>query len=106
MKRPVRRGRKAITLPRGEVKVSWIVGTESFEVTVLSRLCPQCFAHAVTELPAPLRAKQTDGTTHVCNPVFGGCNQGYEMPAPPPGFERPAPAATCLALEIHAEVRS
>jgi len=31
------------------------------------------------ELPQPIRVKQGDGTTHVCDPSFGGCNQGFEL---------------------------
>lgn len=41
--------------------------------------CPFCGEHAVTPLPPKLRALQPDGTTHVCNPGLGGCNQGFEM---------------------------
>lgn len=39
--------------------------------------CPFCDAWAVVELTPALKAKQEDGTTHVCHPGFGGCNQGF-----------------------------
>ncbi len=44
--------------------------------------CPVCDAHAVVELTARLKARQPDGTTHVCHPSFGGCNRGFSTDAP------------------------
>ncbi len=41
--------------------------------------CPTCGAWAVVQLPPALLAAQPDATTHVCNPGFGGCNQGFEL---------------------------
>lgn len=39
--------------------------------------CPRCEAFAIVELTARLKARQPDGTTHVCHPSFGGCNAGF-----------------------------
>jgi hypothetical protein len=39
--------------------------------------CPACGRWALVRLPPPLRDVQTDGTTHVCHPAFGGCNRGF-----------------------------
>ncbi len=78
-----RRQTEVMKLPAGEVLVCWIVGETSYDVRVLARHCPMCFQHAVTELPPPELAKQTDGTTHVCMPLFGGCNHGFALEAPP-----------------------
>lgn len=39
--------------------------------------CPSCEAFAIVELTARLKARQPDGTTHVCLPSFGGCNLGF-----------------------------
>jgi hypothetical protein len=41
------------------------------------RLCPMCGALAVVPLTPRQLAKQPDDTTHVCHPVFGGCNHGF-----------------------------
>ncbi len=41
--------------------------------------CPVCDAFAVVELPARLKARQPDGTTHVCHPAFDGCNRGFAV---------------------------
>jgi len=48
--------------------------------------CPSCGAvEAICKLPPVLLSKQTDGTTHVCNPAHGGCNQGFSMDPVPSG---------------------
>ncbi len=41
--------------------------------------CQFCHKLAVVALPVEFAAKQADNTTHVCHPVLGGCNQGFEM---------------------------
>lgn len=69
---------KASTMKRS---VSSCFSTEGGKITywkeseILAKGCPMCGEHAVT----PVKIPQTDGTTHVCNPGFGGCNQGYAM---------------------------
>ena len=45
------------------------------EDEILCGACPMCCAHALT----PVKIPQPDETTHVCNPGFGGCNQGFAM---------------------------
>ena len=42
-----------------------------------ARLCSMCGKVAVVDLAPHFLAKQTDGTTHVCHPVLGGCNHGF-----------------------------
>ena len=54
-------------LYRGRVHASRVVGA-----------CPMCGAAAVVRLPAIIRAEQPDSTTHVCHPLAGGCNHGFE----------------------------
>ena len=41
--------------------------------------CPLCGVKAVCKLPEAIRAEQPDGTTHVCHPLMGGCNHGFEQ---------------------------
>ena len=41
--------------------------------------CPSCEAFAVVALTERLTKLQRDGTTHVCHPGFGGCNQGFAL---------------------------
>ena len=43
----------------------------------LDQACQFCGKRAIIELPPALRAEQTDGTTHVCHPLAGGCNHGF-----------------------------
>lgn len=43
------------------------------------RGCPMCGATAITRMPPVLASQQTDGTTAVCHPGFGGCNTGFEV---------------------------
>lgn len=60
----------------------WHVGDgEVYECERLDdTVCTKCDeVGAITALPPPLLAKQTDGTTHVCNPAFRGCNHGFAM---------------------------
>lgn len=41
------------------------------------KLCPLCGGWAVVPLTPKQLAAQPDETTHVCHPVFGGCNHGF-----------------------------
>lgn len=41
------------------------------------RVCPSCGVRAV--VPAPEGVDTSDGTTHVCNPYKGGCDQGFAL---------------------------
>ena len=41
--------------------------------------CPSCDTHAIVELTERLKKLQPDGTTYVCHPGFGGCNQGFKL---------------------------
>ena len=43
------------------------------------RDCPFCKVHAIVELTPRLKALRPDGTTLVCHPGFGGCNQGFTV---------------------------
>ena len=52
---------------QGQRYISAIVGT-----------CPKCQVRALIRLPRDIRAQQPDGTTYVCHPLVGGCNQGYQ----------------------------
>ena len=58
--------------------VAWIVGGVAYDCAVYETPCPYC-GHAVVALPPPELAKQSDGTTHVCLPVEGGCNHGFAV---------------------------
>lgn len=49
------------------------------EEDILPQRCPHCGAKAIVELTPRLKAKQPDGTTHVCHPGFGGCNLGFTI---------------------------
>lgn len=40
--------------------------------------CPKCGVVAVLPLDAASLAEQPDATTHVCHPLLGGCNHGFE----------------------------
>ena len=55
-------------------------GTEAapFCDAALPAFCPICGMLAVLPLDAETRAKQPDGTTHVCYHPIGGCNHGFE----------------------------
>ncbi len=59
--------------------------------------CPLCGIRALTPLPPALLARQTDGTTIVCNPGHGGCNTGF-APDPDQG------ACLAAAVELGAPV--
>lgn len=62
--------------------ISWIYEGKAYKCAVEPGACPFCYkSGTVTELPPPLRAKQPDGTTHVCHPSLGGCNQGFAKDA-------------------------
>lgn len=71
--------RQAIIPNRRKGTVTWILEGKAYECKIAPGACPLCGAlDAVTELPPPLRAKQPDKTTHVCNPALDGCNHGFE----------------------------
>jgi len=57
--------------------IAWAVGSDVFMCTREHGACPFCLVDAVVALPPPLALAQPDGTTHVCHPVFGGCNHGF-----------------------------
>ncbi len=42
-----------------------------------ARRCQFCLAVAIVDLAPHILARQPDETTHVCHPVFGGCNRGF-----------------------------
>ena len=46
---------------------------------VVEQRCPLCGALAVVALPPAIKAEQPDATTHVCHPLAGGCNHGFEL---------------------------
>jgi hypothetical protein len=54
-------------------EVAWEYRGKTYRTT--TERCPQCSADAVT--PAPDGVDTSDGTTHVCNPVLGGCDMGF-----------------------------
>lgn len=56
---------------------TWTSDGNNWHSSKITHICPQCGAGAVHKLPEPLLSEQPDATTHVCNPAFGGCNQGY-----------------------------
>ena len=58
-------------------EINWIVGRKGYACQVLPHACPYCGHQSITELPPPILAQQTDGTTHVCHPGLDGCNQGF-----------------------------
>jgi hypothetical protein len=68
-----RKPRRPITM------IEWLIGETTYHCDVLGTRCPKCGEMAVVELPPPERAKQTDGTTHVCLHLIGGCNHGFEV---------------------------
>ena len=56
----------------------WIIEGKAYPIEPSEHPCPFCKLETVVELPPPLKAIQTDGTTHVCHPALGGCNWGFE----------------------------
>lgn len=62
--------------------IQWTYGkgaTRKHYASHVERVCPECGAFAVVQLPREILADQTDGTTHVCHPGVGGCNQGFAV---------------------------
>lgn len=60
--------------------MKWFYGTTVYETDATqAKLCSLCQQRAVVPLPDPVRAEQTDGTTHVCHPLLGGCNHGFNF---------------------------
>lgn len=57
--------------------IDWVVGDCRYLCNVEAKACPFCHRETVVQLPAPILLEQSDGTTHVCHPALGGCNQGF-----------------------------
>jgi hypothetical protein len=55
----------------------WIVDGTAYHSVPMTEKCPHCGRGALVPLPAPLLAKETDGTNVVCHPNMGGCNWGF-----------------------------
>lgn len=70
---------EASTVEAGHL-FDWLLGSDVFSCRVEGP-CQLCGAVAIVALPAPLLAQQPDDTTHVCHPVFGGCNHGFALDA-------------------------
>jgi hypothetical protein len=65
------------------IMMTWLMADKTaFRCPVLPNTCSFCGKKRIVVLPPPLAALQDDGTTHVCHPSIGGCNQGYEMIGP------------------------
>jgi len=60
----------------------WKVGQATYRCPVLPDACGFCGKRCIVVLPPPVAAEQNDGTTHVCHPSIGGCNQGFESTRP------------------------
>jgi len=58
------------------IRFKWIYQGRPYTSRV-EAICPFCHRNAVVRLPARIAAQQTDGTTHVCHPIAGGCNHGF-----------------------------
>ena len=78
---------KIVGLPPNAESVRWLAkgpaGDTEYVCAIAEIRCGACGKRAVVELPPPVRELQTDGTTHVCHPSFGGCNQGYAFESDP-----------------------
>jgi len=75
-------GRQHITrleAVQADGEFAWMYKGKTYVSKVISIVCPMCGALAVVELPEAIKAKQPDGTTHVCHPIPGGCNHGFSM---------------------------
>lgn len=64
-------------------RFTWMIKTKSgssvgIKTTVVDTPCPMCGRTAIVPLPPTLLAQQPDKTTHVCHPLFYGCNHGFE----------------------------
>ena len=65
-------------------KIYWAYKGDRYASPVLATPCAVCGKSAIVKLEGIVLAEQTDGTTHVCHPLAGGCNHGFEAaPAPP-----------------------
>lgn len=56
---------------------TWSPDGNNWHSSLMTHICPHCGAGAVHRLPGDIRKVQPNDTTHVCNPAFGGCNQGF-----------------------------
>jgi hypothetical protein len=59
--------------------IRWAYKGRAYRSLVCDEPCPECGAHALIALAGPILAEQYDGTTHVCHPSAGGCNQGFAV---------------------------
>jgi hypothetical protein len=61
----------------------WVMSDRTaYKCPRLPDACTSCGKRRIVVLPPPMAAQQPDGTTHVCHPSIGGCNQGFEVTAP------------------------
>lgn len=59
-------------------RIYWAYKGEWFDSPIVGE-CSQCGARAIVALAGGILAEQTDGTTHVCHPLAGGCNHGFAL---------------------------
>lgn len=73
-----------VTSPKPPVtEIVWQMADKTvFRCPVLPDACSSCGKRLLVVLPPPIAAQQPDGTTHVCHPSIGGCNQGFEVTGP------------------------
>jgi hypothetical protein len=65
------------------ITMTWVMADKTaYRCPILPDACPFCLKRRIVVLPPPMAAQQTDGTTHVCHPSIGGCNQGFECTKP------------------------
>lgn len=57
--------------------IHWAYKGKHYASPILTR-CPLCNALAIILLPDEVLADQPDSTTHVCHPIAGGCNHGFD----------------------------
>lgn len=60
-----------------EKAMFWGYKGEWYTSLILEPPCSKCGERAIIKLEGKLLAEQTDGTTHVCHPLAGGCNHGF-----------------------------
>jgi hypothetical protein len=73
-----------VIVPRPPItEIIWVMADkQAFKCPVIPDACSTCGRRRIVVLPPPMAAQQTDGTTHVCHPSIGGCNQGFELTGP------------------------
>lgn len=59
-------------------RFTWGYQGRRYRSRVLTEPCSSCGAIALVKLPRKILAQQPDGTTHMCHPLAGGCNLGFE----------------------------